>query len=285
MNEKVKLLLASSRPVSWINTAYPFAAAYIVLGGALDLMFWIGTLFFLIPYNLLMYGVNDVFDYESDIKNPRKGGVEGAVTPKHHHRLILISSFISCLPFVVWLAILGNPTSFAVLLGVLFFVVAYSLKGLRFKEKPILDAVTSSLHFVGPFIYALSLFAFPVEAWPYVIAFFFWGMASQAFGAVQDIIPDKKAGIQSVATVFGAQRTVLFSAVLYILAAIVVLGTGLQNIAIAACALVYAVNVIPFARVSNKTSGVTRLGWKRFLWINYFVGFVITLQLIISTVL
>ena len=68
-------LIGSSRPVSWINTAYPFAAAYLMAGGGITPALVVGTLWFLIPYNLLMYGINDVFDYESDLRNPRKGGL------------------------------------------------------------------------------------------------------------------------------------------------------------------------------------------------------------------
>ena len=100
MKEKINVLFMTSRPLSWVNTAYPFAAGYVVMGGAIDARLIIGTLFFLIPYNLLMYGINDVCDYESDMRNPRKGGVEGAVTPRKYHRLIVWSAVLTCLPFV-----------------------------------------------------------------------------------------------------------------------------------------------------------------------------------------
>ena len=63
----MKDVLAASRPSSWINIAYPFAAGYLVAtGGRVDLALVVGTLYFLVPSNLLMYGVNDVFDYASD---------------------------------------------------------------------------------------------------------------------------------------------------------------------------------------------------------------------------
>ncbi|HSD02671.1 MAG TPA: hypothetical protein VLB81_09890, partial [Gaiellales bacterium] len=75
----LRQLFTSSRPVSWINTAYPFAAAYLLTTRTIDPTWVIGTLFFLIPYNLAMYGINDVVDYESDLRNPRKGGAHGAV--------------------------------------------------------------------------------------------------------------------------------------------------------------------------------------------------------------
>ncbi len=52
-------LFVSSRPLSWINTAFPFAAAYLMTTREVDLTFILGTLFFLIPYNLAMYGIND----------------------------------------------------------------------------------------------------------------------------------------------------------------------------------------------------------------------------------
>lgn len=77
MMEKIRLILLSSRPISWINTAYPFGLAYLLNAGEIDWLFWLGIVFFLIPYNIAMYGINDVFDYESDMRNPRKGGCRG----------------------------------------------------------------------------------------------------------------------------------------------------------------------------------------------------------------
>ena len=72
-------VLAASRPFSWINTAYPFAAGYLLAtDGRVDALFVVGTLFFLFPYNLLMYGVNDVFDYESDLRARRSRSDRGS---------------------------------------------------------------------------------------------------------------------------------------------------------------------------------------------------------------
>ena len=284
MQKTFKLLFTSSRPISWINTAFPFAAGYLVSGGALNAQFFIGTLFFLIPYNLMMYGINDVFDYESDMRNPRKGGVEGAVTPKKYHKIILWTATLLSLPFIIALIALGRPIASLVLLGVIFFVVAYSAKYLRFKEKPVLDSITSSIHFVGPLIYALVLTGSLATAWPIIVAFFLWGMASHAFGAVQDIIPDREAKIHSIATVFGARITVWFAFLCY--AAAVALcatqGPYAAIVALAGCA--YIVSVIPYLSVTDKTSANTRAGWKRFLWINYAVGAVVTICLILATV-
>lgn len=282
--QRLKLLFDTSRPISWVNTAYPFAAGYLVSGGSLDLTFWLATIFFLILYNLIMYGVNDVFDYESDINNPRKGSIEGAITPKKFHPLILWSSLLISLPFIIPLLLLGTLASNLILIAVLFFAVAYSIKGLRFKEIPFLDSITSSLHFVGPLVFALALFDFPSVAWPFVVAFFLWGLASHAFGAVQDIIPDRKAGISSIATVIGAKTTITGAIAVYISASLLLYLQGGISTTIGMIGLLYAINLLPFVYTTDKTSAETNAGWKRFLWLNYIVGAVITMALIVAMI-
>jgi 4-hydroxybenzoate polyprenyltransferase len=122
--DTVGTVLGSSRPISWINTAFPFGAAYLLVGGEADVAFWVGVVFFLVPYNLAMYGINDVFDYESDLRNPRKGGVEGLVLDRAVHRTTLWSAALSCLPFLVVLLALGGPWSALTLAVSMFAVVA-----------------------------------------------------------------------------------------------------------------------------------------------------------------
>lgn len=277
----IKKLFWISRPISWPNTAYPFAIGYLLTGGNIDLTFIIGTIYFLGPYNLLMYGINDVFDYESDIKNPRKGGIEGMREERSFHPAVIKAAIISNVPFLLYLLLAGSWTARLTLVIVTFGVIAYSLKGLRFKEKPLLDSITSSLHFVGPLLFALSLNHFPSYAWGYVIAFFMWGMASHAFGAVQDIVPDKKAKIASIATFFGAKPTIWLAFLLYLSAAIVLSLQGTQYIFIALAGLLYCFNITPYLNVNEKTSSTTNKAWKRFLWLNYISGAIITITILI----
>ena len=153
----LRTLVVSSRPLSWINTAFPFGLTYYLYVAEFDALFVVGTLFFLIPYNVLMYGINDVFDYESDLRNPRKGGVEGALLGPELHRPMVLLSALPPLPFLVPLILWGSLLSTGVLALALFFVVAYSAKNFRFKEIPFVDSVTSSLHFVMPAVNKLFL--------------------------------------------------------------------------------------------------------------------------------
>lgn len=273
-------ILLSSRPISWVNTAYPFAAAFLVAGGSFGPLLIVGTFFFLFPYNLLMYGINDVFDYESDKNNPRKGGVEGALLEKSSHRLVLWSCILIPLPFILWLLLNGSLLSNIVLAALLFFVVAYSAPKLRFKERPFLDSITSSIHFVGPMIYGLTVTSWPDKAWYFVVAFFFWGMASHAFGAVQDIKADRLGGLGSIGTSLGAKNTVRFSAVFYLAAAILVALTGWQGLLVGITGLLYVLNVWPYINLRDKDCEKANPAWRRFIYINWITGAVITMVLI-----
>ncbi|MGT2425733.1 prenyltransferase [Amnibacterium kyonggiense] len=284
----IRHLFVSSRPLSWINTAYPFALAYLLLARPVHpLVLVVGALYFLIPYNLAMYGINDVFDYESDLRNPRKGGVEGAVLAPALHRPTLIAAVVANVPFLVVLVLLGGPVSWLVLAISVFAVIAYSAPVLRFKERPVLDSITSATHFVSPAVYGLALAgAAPTASAVLVLAAFFcWGMASHAFGAVQDIPADREAGIGSVATVLGARATVVGSAVLY-LAAGVLAGLAGPPVAFAGLlAIPYLVMVLPFVGITDATAERANRGWRRFLAINFGAGFGVTVLAIVASAL
>ncbi|WP_314035397.1 prenyltransferase [Dietzia sp. CH92] len=280
-------LFWSSRPVSWVNTAAPFALAYFLATGGFDVVGVIGTIFFLVPYNLAMYGINDVFDYESDLRNPRKGGVEGAVLDRSLHRPTLVASAVTTVPFLVYLAVVGTLESSLWLTASAFAVIAYSAKGLRFKEIPFLDSVTSAFHFVSPAIVGWTIAGSDLTGgvWACLIAFMLWGAASQAFGAVQDVRFDREAGLKSVATVLGARSAVWFALACYAAAVLVLLVAAPWPASGAAFAILpYLATVAAYVRVTDATAEATNEGWKRFLVLNMLAGFCVT-QLILWSVL
>jgi 4-hydroxybenzoate polyprenyltransferase len=282
MSHMTAQIVGSSRPLSWVNTAYPFAAAYVMSGGGIDARLVLGTVYFLVPYNLLMYGVNDVFDYESDLRNPRKGGVEGVVLAKTWHKQTIWAAALTNLPFLAYLVLTGTAASTAVLAGVVFAVVAYSAPVLRFKERPLLDSVTSSTHFVGPAAFGLVLASGDLSrgAVSALAAFFAWGMASQAFGAVQDIVADRSASIASVATWLGASRTTRLALALYASAGLLTLGVGWPGALAGILVVPYLANIAPFRRLSDEDCEQANAGWRRFLILNYVTGFLLTQLLI-----
>ncbi|RFA18036.1 prenyltransferase [Subtercola boreus] len=275
-------VVLSSRPLSWINTAFPFAAGYFLTTREIDLTFVFGTLYFLVPYNLAMYGINDVFDYESDMRNPRKGGVEGAVLSRSLHRVTLVSAAATNIPFLAYLVIVGSPLSWLVLAISIFAVIAYSAPKLRFKERPFVDSLTSSTHFVSPAVYGLVLAGatFTPALWAILAAFFLWGIASHAFGAVQDIVADREGGISSIATVIGGRQTVRFAFFAYVLGGILMLFTGWPGPLASLLALPYAFSVLPYWSITDRDAERANVGWRRFLYLNFVSGFLVTMLLI-----
>jgi 4-hydroxybenzoate polyprenyltransferase len=243
----------------------------------------IGTLFFLIPYNLLMYGVNDVFDYESDLRNPRKGGIEGALLNPKWHRITLWSAALSCIPFIAYLMAVGSVSSNLWLALFVFTVIAYSAKHLRFKERPFLDSLTSASHFVGPMIFGLALAGenpLGEVTGRLVLAFTLWGVASHAFGAVQDVKADREAEISSIATAIGARATVRLAFGAYLFAALVLVSVGPLGLVASIAFWPYLAVVAPFWRITDETCELANRGWKRFIWLNYFAGMVVSFVLI-----
>ena len=250
----------------------------------IDWVLIVGTFYFLIPYNLAMYGINDVFDYESDLKNPRKGGIEGALLKPHLHRPMLWLAAITNVPFLLVLALAGGPAAWISLAVSAFAVAAYSVAGLRFKERPVLDSLTSSTHFVSPAVVGLALAGADVTPGLLILlaAFFLWGMAAHAFGAVQDIEPDRQAGIGSIATVIGARRTVRLAVVLWLVAGLAMLATPWPGPLAAIIAVPYIVNCAPYWTVTDTTAARTNVAWRRFIWLNYGSGFLVTLIFILQ---
>ncbi|MDD9206864.1 UbiA family prenyltransferase, partial [Georgenia sp. 10Sc9-8] len=117
-------------------------------------------------------------------------------------------------------------------------------------------------------------------AWAVLAAFFLWGAASHAFGAVQDIVADRRAGIGSLATVLGARTTVRLSLAAYVGAGLLLLPVPWPGPLASLLVLPYLGMVWPYRSVSDRDARRANHGWRQFLWLNYLVGFLVTMLLI-----
>lgn len=176
------------------------------------------ALFFLFPANLLIYGVNDIFDYETDVLNAKKRGYEDLVPPDERGQ-INCAIWLSCGPFLLLLPFLPRPCLWAVA-GFLFFSIFYSAPPIRAKARPLLDSAFNVLYiFPGVFAYFLSGGA--RFSWPLFCGAWTWATAMHAYSAVPDITADKGAGVPTVATWLGFRSTLIFCALLYALSAFI----------------------------------------------------------------
>lgn len=225
--QNFKWFVQLSRPRFWVYLFGPFivgvAAAYkqldyeVINTGTLLL----AAIFFLFPANLFIYGVNDLFDYETDKNNPKKKSYETLIAPENRKFFIRILSVI-LLPMVAVLSysLAVNNSYIAVwaLVLFLFFGAGYSMPPIRAKTKPFLDSFFNILYiFPGLMGYAILM-----NQWPSVqilLAATAWVMAMHAFSAVPDINADKKADIRTVATVLGKNNTIIMCEALYIASA------------------------------------------------------------------
>lgn len=272
-------VLKVSRPISWFNTVFVYAAGAHIAGRPLtERRNLLALLYFTLPYNLALYGINDICDYPSDRLNPRKNSVEGGLLPPETHRPML--AWIAALnaPLLPLLAAEGDRRANGVLGFLLATTVAYSAPPLRLKEVPGIDSLTSATHYVTPLVYGLALNCAVRYPRREIAAFALWCMASQSFGAIQDIEFDRAGGFDSIATALGARRTAQLATALYLLAIGLAL-TGPRaargaHIAGALALLPYAANTALFLRDPRPERANRH--WRVFIRLNLVVGAIYT---------
>ena len=97
---------------------------------------------------------------------------------------------------------------------------------------------------------------------------------------MQDIEADRAGGIASIGTVLGARRTTGFALLAYLVSGLLLLALPWPSTLAAALVLPYLANVVPYLRLDEAECERAHAGWRRFLWLNYLTGFLLT-QLII----
>lgn len=186
-------------------------------GTALNGSLFLFLLFFALPANLLLYGINDVFDYETDKLNPKKQGYEELVEPALRKPLISIILCL-CLPFLLTVGSLSLRALTALCLFVLLSVF-YSAPPIRAKARPFFDSVFNSLYLL-PGIVGYTLLSDAPLRWSIVLAAACWCAAMHAYSAIPDIKVDRAAHTPTIATVLGAKKTLVFCGTLYLLSAL-----------------------------------------------------------------
>jgi 4-hydroxybenzoate polyprenyltransferase len=205
-----------SRPVLWINTVGPTVVGVWLSGGlwrweAAPLLLWLT-----LPFNLLIYGVNDIFDQETDAKNPRKGTLEGARIRPEEAALIWRGVLLANVPFLLYfLFFLPTGASLWMLLYAALFV-GYSTPPIRFKARPYLDSLSNAAY-AFPLVFVPLALEMTV-VWPAALGLMAWSAAKHTFDAAQDIDEDRNVGIFTTAVQLGVPGVVLWSGAWWLIA-------------------------------------------------------------------
>jgi 4-hydroxybenzoate polyprenyltransferase len=205
-----------------------------------------------LPFNLLIYGVNDVFDQETDAQNPRKGTLEGARIDRSEVWSIALGVIASNVPFLAYFVLFVPPSAVAWMLLYALLFVGYSVPPARFKARPYLDSLSNAAYAFPLVFVPLGLGEGPV--WPAAIGLMAWSAAKHTFDAVQDVDEDRKVGITTTAVKLGPGGVVLWSGAFWALAtvcfALVNIPVAIVN-AVIACTLLYFLYENPTPRTGH----------------------------------
>ncbi len=230
-----------SRPRFWLYLAGPVVVGVVYAATTTAEFFQPVAialfLYFLLPANIFLYGINDRFDVDIDQYNPKKSeeGRELRYSGSIAVTAIVVASGALGLVFVPLLPLEATAAMAAFLL----LGAAYSVPPLRLKTTPLLDSISNGLY-VMPAVVAYGAVAEIAPPLLAVAGGWIWAMGMHTFSAIPDIVPDRTAGIDTTATLLGEDWTLAYCATCWLLSAAFM---GLVHPLLGAVFLVYPVFV------------------------------------------
>ena len=222
-------------------------------------------LYFLIPVNIMLYGINDFFDRDVDEENPKKDGKEASYRSSNLVNGLIGVSTASAVPVTLLMPERVYPLM-VVFLGLSY---QYSAPPLRFKTKKYLDSISNGLYAM-PFLITFSYAAGGLPPIPVIIGAWLWTMAMHTFSAIPDIEPDREAGIQTTATHLGRPGAYGYVTAVWIFSTFFM---GLHDFRLGALFLIYPLLSTSIFMLDLDDS---RAYWW-FPFINAFTGMIITM--------
>lgn len=221
-----KRLIEISRPVGWLPSPLLMLLAVLNFGTAeLTNLFYVELILYTFPFSLFLYGINDLYDRDTDSKNDRKE--EGSVYLAGRELKENVDGFLKrysvfiCAVLLAIPIIRQNMMHFAGTALFIFFSYAYSAPPLRLKGRAPLDSLANTvIYFLGPFLIGLSYTTASIP-WSFVLWMIAGLFAGHAFTTIMDFRPDKKAGINTFAVRFGKRKTSVFSAIVFLTLSII----------------------------------------------------------------
>ncbi len=218
----MKKFLNISRPRFWIYTAGPFwlsaALLYPLDGYMVPVLIMLS--YFTFPANILIYGINDIYDRDTDILNEKKNSYEHLLQSKDQKYLIYLI-VLSNVPFWIYSVLFLPVVANIFLLIFILLAWQYSAPPIRAKARPFLDSLFSGLLYIVPVGVSWGIVSGHAPGFLPMLAGFLWSYSMHVYSAIPDINADKEAGISTSATYFGKNTTVLFCGLLYTLSSII----------------------------------------------------------------
>ena len=201
---KILRLIQITRPYGWIVFIGMFLVGMKLADASLTLFSIIYMILMTIPLGLVLFGINDVYDYRSDRINPRKKqSIMGAVLKINELKFVRKSVFVSAVIMLFIAALSFKIWNFISVLLLILISYAYSAPPLRLKEIPVLESVSNAI-----IIYLIVMLGFTLNALPWEITckayyLLIFVVAYHIFSTVMDADADAKAGHKTFAVRFG----------------------------------------------------------------------------------
>ena len=216
----VRDLLATSRPRFWLYLAGPVLVG-VTYGAAnpnelMTPLIVALFIYFLVPANVFLYGINDIFDARIDRLNPKKDtGPEQRYEGDYPTIIAVLFAGLLGLLILPLLPVASRPW----VAGFLILGFTYSAPPIRFKTTPILDSVSNGLY-IFPGVAGFVVLAGQLPPLAIIIGAWAWAMAMHTFSAIPDIVPDRSAGIRTTATVLGASNALIYCTICWLVATV-----------------------------------------------------------------
>jgi 4-hydroxybenzoate polyprenyltransferase len=218
----VGYLFWMSRPRFWLYLAGPVVVGVVYAAEAPGEFFSLPAvvtfLYFLVPANLFLYGVNDIFDADVDEHNPKKDD-EGREVRYRGDGVVVMTVYLATALGAFVVPFLPMAGIYA-LVGFYALGTQYSAPPLRLKTTPLFDSLSNGLY-VFPGVVAYAAVAGRLPPALAIVGGWLWTMAMHTFSAVPDIEPDREAGIVTTATVLGERGALAYCAGCWLAAAAV----------------------------------------------------------------
>jgi 4-hydroxybenzoate polyprenyltransferase len=198
--------LKVSRPGLWFQTLWLYTLPTARIPEVLHSpAFWLGLVYVTFPLNFLVYGWNDMVDFENDRENPRKDsflfGARGS--REQLARLPLVMALVQA-PF--FLLFFGVPYVVPFLVVMVLVNLLYNLPRSGWRGRPPLELLNQAGYLLLlPFSVCLNGVG-PVS-WAAVGYLVLFCTHSHLMGEVMDVIPDARAHRRTTARVLGVKVT------------------------------------------------------------------------------
>ncbi len=217
MENNFKKALIISRPVSWIPIVLAYLLGVFLSGGMFTSFVILEAILLSFPYSFYTYGINDIYDGETDKGNIRKKSILWGQPLEQKDKTWVknIAFFFGLIILVVAISTQNIAHIFAALVSVIF-VYIYSAPPIRLKSRAFMDSLSNAIYPLGAFAIGYSLnggFGF-LHSQFLLFALAFSGV--HALGTIADMKEDKKAKISTFALSFGPRIPALFAAIVFL---------------------------------------------------------------------